>query len=262
MWFGRMYGGLICADVENGKLTRYKHNDHNINSLISNKVTSLFTDHHGRIWIGTEDKGICYFDSSTNKFIRIEGFPQICVRTFAEDAEGNIWIGSENGLYIYLSDENKFINYKQNYNDKYSLNDNAIYTIFKDKENNMLVGTYFGGLNIFLNSFLQFTYYDCGYSDKYLSGKAVRQIIGDKKGNLWIATEDGGLNYYNKKEKSFEYFKPQQTGNCLSYHNVHSLLLDQKDNLWIGTYLGGLNKYNLKTQKFSHYIHPEYPDLF
>ena len=88
MWFGRMYGGLICADVENGKLTRYKHNDHNINSLISNKVTSLFTDHHGRIWIGTEDKGICYFDSSTNKFIRIEGFPQICVRTFAEDAEG------------------------------------------------------------------------------------------------------------------------------------------------------------------------------
>ena len=54
----------------------------------------------------------------------------------------------------------------------------------------MLVGTYFGGLNIFLNSFLQFTYYDCGYSDKYLSGKAVRQIIGDKKGNLWIATED------------------------------------------------------------------------
>ncbi len=261
MWFGRMYGGLICADVENGKLTRYKHNDHNINSLISNKVTSLFTDHHGRIWIGTEDKGICYFDSSTNKFIRIEGFPQICVRTFAEDAEGNIWIGSENGLYIYLSDENKFINYKQNYNDKYSLNDNAIYTIFKDKENNMLVGTYFGGLNIFLNSFLQFTYYDCGYSDKYLSGKAVRQIIGDKKGNLWIATEDGGLNYYNKKEKSFEYFKPQQTGNCLSYHNVHSLLLDQKDNLWIGTYLGGLNKYNLKTQKFSHYIHPEYPDL-
>ena len=79
MWFGRMYGGLICADVENGKLTRYKHNDHNINSLISNKVTSLFTDHHGRIWIGTEDKGICYFDSSTNKFIRIEGFPQICV---------------------------------------------------------------------------------------------------------------------------------------------------------------------------------------
>lgn len=202
MWFGRMYGGLICADVENGKLTRYKHNDHNINSLISNKVTSLFTDHHGRIWIGTEDKGICYFDSSTNKFIRIEGFPQICVRTFAEDAEGNIWIGSENGLYIYLSDENKFINYKQNYNDKYSLNDNAIYTIFKDKENNMLVGTYFGGLNIFLNSFLQFTYYDCGYSDKYLSGKAVRQIIGDKKGNLWIATEDGGLNYYNKKRKA------------------------------------------------------------
>lgn len=261
MWFGRMYGGLICADVENGKLSRYKHNAHNVNSLVSNKITSLFTDRHGRVWVGTEDKGICYFDPSTNKFVRIEGFPQICVRAFAEDAEGNIWIGSENGLYIYLSDENRFVNYKQNYNDKYSLNDNAIYTIFKDKENNMLVGTYFGGLNIFLNSFLQFSYYDCGYSDRYLSGKAVRQIIGDKKGNLWIATEDGGLNYYNQEEKRFEYFKPQKEDNSLSYHNVHSLLLDKQENLWIGTYLGGLNKYNPKTRKFSHYTNHEYPGL-
>lgn len=261
MWFGRMYGGLVCADVENGKITRYRHNARNENSLVSNKITSLFTDHHGRIWVGTEDKGICYFDSDAHKFVRIDGFPPICVRAFAEDAEGNIWIGSEDGLYIYLTDEKRFVNYKQNYNDKYSLNDNAIYTIFKDKENNMLVGTYFGGLNIFLNSFLQFTYYDCGYSDRYLSGKAVRQIIGDPKGNLWIATEDGGLNYYNKEEQHFEYFRPQNEKNSLSYHNVHSLLLDRKDNLWIGTYLGGLNKYNLKTRKFTHYTNIDHPEL-
>ena len=45
----------------------------------------------------------------------------------------------------------------------------------------MLVGTYFGGLNIFLNSFLQFTYYDCGYSDKYLSERQYDKLSVIKK---------------------------------------------------------------------------------
>lgn len=262
LWIGKNHNGLICADSSNhDRLIHYVHDEKDEYSLISDHIINLYTDQKGRIWIGTESKGACYFDRETQKFFRIKGFPDICVRTFTEDTNGNIWIGTENGLYIYSPETGNFANHKQNYNNRYSLNDNAIYTIFRDREDNMLIGTYFGGINISSNFYRQFFHYDYGYSDRLLSGKAVRQIIGDKKGNLWISTEDGGLNYFDRSTEKFTHFKPEQGKNSLSYHNVHTVLLDSYDNLWIGTFLGGLNKYNLTNKTFTHYSQKEYPGL-
>lgn len=262
LWIGKKINGLICVDPLNGdQLTHYMHDKKDNYSLISNQIINLYTDKKGSVWIGTESKGVCYFDRETQTFCRIEGFPDICVRSFMEDSNGNIWIGTEDGLYIYSPETGYLAHYRQNYNDRYSLNDNAIYTIFRDREDNMLVGTYFGGINIFSCFYRQFFHYDYGYSEKLLSGKAVRQIIGDKKGNLWISTEDGGLNYYDQSKEEFVHYKPEQGKNSLSYHNVHALLLDSYNNLWIGTFLGGLNKYNLTDKTFTHYSQKEYPDL-
>lgn len=262
LWIGTMLGGVLCVDFEKATVNRYKNNKENKFSVVSDRIQSIYRDSADRIWIGTEDKGVCYYDEGQKKFIPIKGFPHVCVRAFNEDSEGNIWIGSENGLHIYYPETETLINRKRDYGDKYSLNDNAIYSIFKDKENNMLIGTYFGGINIFPNSFRQFSYYDSGATNKQLSGRVVRQIIGDKKNNLWIATEDGGFNYFDREKGTFEHFKPNDGQNSLSYYNVHSLLLDRHDNLWVGTYLGGLNKYNLKTKQFTHYTRAKYPALF
>ncbi|NDV81746.1 two-component regulator propeller domain-containing protein [Bacteroides sp. 51] len=261
LWMGKVFTGLMCLLPDKGTIEHYRHNPQNKNSLISDKIRVLFTDRKDNIWVGTEDKGVCYYDRQTGQFMRVEGFPSVCVRAFAEDTDGNLWIGSEDGLYIYYPDTGKLTSHRQNYNDKSSLSDNAIYTIFRDREGNMLVGTYFGGINIYSSSFKQFYYYDYGYSDEFLSGKAVRQITGNGDGNLWIATEDGGLNYYDHAREKFVHFKSEKGVNSISYHNVHSLLLDSRDNLWIGTYLGGLNKYDLKTRKFTHYTTAEYPNL-
>lgn len=261
IWLGDGFNGLISIEAKTGKQIHYKHNPNDPNSLISDRIVTLYKDKKDRIWIGTESNGVCYLDQATETFHAIKEFPEICVRAFAEDQSGNIWLGTENGLYIYSPETKNHTNYKQNYNDRYSLNDNAIYTIFRDREENMLIGTYFGGINIFPNSFRRFLYYDYGYSENYLSGKAVRQITGDKNGNLWIATEDGGLNYYDLTNDKFTHFTPKPGTNSLSYHNVHSVLLDSNNNLWIGTFLGGLNKYNLTTQTFRHYTFTENPEL-
>jgi ligand-binding sensor domain-containing protein/signal transduction histidine kinase/DNA-binding response OmpR family regulator len=261
LWGGNMFEGLICVDTRTGELTYYNADKNNPASLVSNKIVSLYKDSKEQIWIGTEDKGICCYDSNSKRFIRFAAFPDVCVRAFAEDPEGNIWIGTEDGLYIYSPETGTFTRHKQNINDKYALNDNAIYTIFRDREDNMLLGTYFGGVNILPHSFRHFHYYNYGNSDRFLSGKAVRQIVGDESGNLWIATEDGGLDYYNKQKDRFEYFKPDKSKNSISYFNVHSLLLDSRQNLWAGTYLGGLNKYNLKTKRFTHYFQKNYPNM-
>ncbi len=63
LWLGRVFAGLICLDVENGKIiNRYAHNPNDENSLISNRIMALYTDKRGNIWIGTEDKGVCCYN--------------------------------------------------------------------------------------------------------------------------------------------------------------------------------------------------------
>jgi len=261
LWIGKGFNGVLCAAPSTEEIIHYRNDVSDNHSLISDRIVSLYTDKKGDIWVGTIDNGVCYLDKEAGKFFKVKGIPTVCVRAFAEDQEGNMWMGTEDGLYIYSPQTGHFTRHKQNYNDRYSLNDNAIYAIFRDREENVLIGTYFGGISIFSNSYRQFFHYDYGYTEKHLSGKAVRQIIGDKKGNLWISTEDGGLNYYDHVKGTFEHFRPEQGKNSISYHNVHTVLLDSFGNLWIGTFLGGLNKYNLATKTFTHYSQKDYPGL-
>ncbi|MDL2221135.1 response regulator [Parabacteroides sp. OttesenSCG-928-N08] len=261
LWLGKAVNGLIRIDRKSGETIHYRRDPADMNSLISDRILGLYTDQQGFVWIGTLNRGVCRFDPATGKFEKPEAFPAILVRAFEEDSRGNVWMGTEEGLYIYSPQTGLLTNYKQNYNDRYSLNDNALYAIFRDREDNMLIGTYFGGVNIFLNTFRQLFHYDYGYTDRHLSGKAVRQIIGDRKDNLLIATEDGGLNYYNRTTDSFLHVKPEPGRNSLSYHNVHSLLIDSSGCLWIGTFQGGLNRYDPVSGRFTHYSVQNHPGL-
>lgn len=107
-----------------------------------------------------------------------------------------------------------------------------MYSIAKDKENGIWIGTYFGGVNYLNNSLLNIETYYPDVLHNLLSGKAVSQFLEDNLSNIWIATEDGGLNYFDTKTKVFS--QPVKT----SYHNTHALMMDG-DNLWIGTFSRG-----------------------
>ena len=62
-------GGLNRMDA-NGKFTRYLHDPKNPNSLINNKVRSIFEDSRGKFWIGTAGDGLHTMDRETGIFER------------------------------------------------------------------------------------------------------------------------------------------------------------------------------------------------
>ena len=126
----------------------------------------------------------------------------------------------------------------------------------------MIVGTYFGGINIHLESYEQFIVYAQTSSHYSLNGKVVRQISCDKTGNLWVATEEGGLNYFDRQSGTFRVFRHSPSGNSISSNNVHAVITDRDGDLWIGTYLGGINHYNHLSQRFTYYTRARYPALY
>ena len=61
-------------------------------------ISSIYQDHSGRIWIGTQG-GLVLLDGQNSKlFSEKDGLPAPDVRAIADDAEGNMWIGTGGGL--------------------------------------------------------------------------------------------------------------------------------------------------------------------
>lgn len=86
-------------------------NYNNIDNIGNNYIYCIYKDSKGRIWFGTDGKGITVLENG--KFSRIDketGLKDDHIYSFAEDREGNIWFNTE-GAGIYRFDGKTFKNY-------------------------------------------------------------------------------------------------------------------------------------------------------
>ena len=223
-------------------------NDFDNNS--SKEILTIFEDEKGNLWLGTWSDGILFYNKQQKGALAFCGAQSKThyithIRTFLQYDNSNLLVGADDGFYLFNMATKKASRIDIPY-DKYSLSDQNVYTLFRDKEGSIWIGTYFGGLNYLNTALLSIENYLPDGKERSLSGKAVSQFCEDEKGNLWIATEDAGLNYFDTQTKKFS--QPVNT----SYHNIHPLMM-LGDELWIGTFSRGLDIYNTKTKKLRNY---------
>lgn len=97
IWIGS-YGGLIRYDGT--QFTNYSLNG----SINSSSIRSLYEDSQGRLWIGTNDKGVILLEN--NEFTTIESpddYSFLCIRDFTETSDGTIYLASNSGI-AYIKD--------------------------------------------------------------------------------------------------------------------------------------------------------------
>ena len=257
LWVGDNFGALYQYVPHNDYFLIYNNPDNDIFSM----VNVLYEDYQGYLWVGYEGAGVAKFNTWSKKYIRHykekgnkNEIASNFVRGIAESNNHTIWFGTENGISIFNQEENSFTTISSSFDNPQGLNDNAIYTMFKEENGDIWIGTFFGGVNVFHNQpkFIQ-THIPDGSANK-ISGRAVGPIIKDNE-FLWIGTEDNGLNKFDPTTNSFEHFTQQNSG--ISYDNIHAISKDHLDNLWIGTYTGGLNKLPANAESFIHFMHSD-----
>ncbi|MCR4591489.1 MAG: hypothetical protein K5668_11820, partial [Lachnospiraceae bacterium] len=90
IWIGG-YSGIIRYD--GNTFTRLETSDGLTNGR------GLFEDSKGRIWVGTNDNGVVVIDGINKTHLTYkEGLPSSSIRIFAEDDEGNVFIGTTAGV--------------------------------------------------------------------------------------------------------------------------------------------------------------------
>ena len=80
---------------------------------LGRRIFALFEDHHGQLWAGTQN-GLAQWDGQDWKvYTTSDGLSENIVRALADDAEGNLWIGTESrGLNLFKA--GKFISHPGN----------------------------------------------------------------------------------------------------------------------------------------------------
>lgn len=218
------------------------------------EILSVLEDRKGNLWLGTWSEGLKQYNKQTNTYVSHlngqKGAPYVThIRCLLPYDEHRLLVGSDDGLYLFDPDDMSSRRLDVPLL-SYSLSDQNVYSMLKDREGGIWIGSYFGGINYLNPSTLNIETYYPDVVPGALSGKAVSQFCEDASGNLWIATEDGGVNYFNVQTKSIT--QPINT----SYHNTHALLLDG-DDLWIGTFSRGIDVYNTKNRKMTNFRHLE-----
>ena len=198
------------------------------------------------ILIGTDRAGVKFYDKRNQKTETV--IPNIQVRDIKQCNENTYWIASESGIYILNMTDRSITHLQKSLTNEYTISDNAVYSITKDREGGIWATTFFGGINYLPKEYVPFKYFIGGKTHPEMPGNAVREICPDQYGNLWLGTEDNGINRYNLTTGEITNFSLTNPSHPLSATNIHGLLADGNQ-LWVGTFNTGIDLLDIPSGK-------------
>ncbi|GAB3020348.1 two-component regulator propeller domain-containing protein [Niabella terrae] len=244
----------IWIGTTDGKVIHLKNNHANVYIIpgrSSNSIEALSKYKEDYLLIGSSKQGLVSLDIRGKTYRHLihdsHGGNNVFVRNILPVNDSNIYVSTENGLYIYNWQTQSYRLFQKSRINPFSLSDNALYALCQDSEGGIWIGSFFGGINYLPHTPIQFEKFLPGPDPNSLSGNAIREIIPDISGKLWIGSEDGGLSLYDPSNNRFEKYTPNTT-NRLSSSNIHGMLA-LGNYLLIGTFENGLDIMDLRFRK-------------
>ncbi|HSN59359.1 MAG TPA: two-component regulator propeller domain-containing protein, partial [Ferruginibacter sp.] len=267
-------GGLVRLDRATGKLTKYKYDPADPNSLADNNVFIIYEDSKDNLWVGTRGDGLHTMDRASGKFTHYYYDPahpeklsrpplnkitdDDCISFITEDMNGKIWIGTlTSGINMYDPVTKKTTHHGNVANDKTNR--------FSKDTLNGFTGT--GAVRAFTSkdgllwiSGYPSSIYNIDFSKTSVPFFSLNVAAGsfyleEDKNVLWIQSDSGIIrkDLNSSQEKLFKH-DPKNT-NSLINKDVMNMQGDGEGNIWMSTHWNGVEKFNIKTEKFTHYHH-------
>ena len=225
-------------------------------------VVGMMTDSRGRLWIGTNDAGIARYENGEYTYFTMEdGLPSNSIRCFAEDENGNVYVGTSDKICLFATDdtiqlsdgESTFAKAMEVYQDMLIVVDNkgGFYGIKDGKKleiesamakekfyycmaltsRGLMAGTETGELLV-----LDVSKQGFGIKEQIdLPANQISAIFEDSKNRIWVATEadfgylDSDGNYQKMHYDGFD-------SSIVCFHE------DYQGNIWVASSRYGVMK--------------------
>jgi len=198
-------------------------------TLTHDTVLSLHADSEGSLWVGTDGRGL-------NRVRRqvFETHPESidkAVRSVHTDDEGGLWFGLNgdalNNLALYHAKDGA----GHWFGPGQGLTNPAVRAVLTDRNRDVWVGTYGGGLFRVEGDSIQ----------PVPSPRVISSLFEDRRGTLWAGTTVGLARRVENQWRI----------EGLTSDDVRAIAEDAAGDLWVGTERGGLNR--LRDGKFTPY---------
>ena len=167
------------------------------------------------------------------------------------DSKGNYWIcDKDNGLFKVTPTANGYsvLNLRHDDKDPYSLSNNAAYQAVEDRQGNIWVATYGGGVNVIRQDkngrYIALHSKNVMQSYPHNAHMKVRTIALAKDGQVWAGSTDGILIMQIRNERIIieQMQVPEQLEKGLMSYDIVNLACDKQGTMWVGTNSGGLSR--------------------
>ena len=255
LWLGTLYG-VVRFDGVN--FTAIESEIFPTQSRTRTRV--LFTDSRGRLWIGTGTSGIYRYDQGA--FVAIDsrnGLPHPSISTICEDADGKIWVASQDGsiawidstdrvhpilpirgkltpVAIQLVKDTRGIVWFAQRNVYGQLKADApINVVQKNSDFVVLCPSRDGGMWVSAGNEIQKLSPDEGNGvvESIASPIKAQLLLEDRDGTLWLGSQQDGV--FRLSGRKF-------TRELETSHRISSLYQDSESNIWVSTEGGGINR--------------------
>lgn len=258
LWIGTL-SGISKTDLKKNKFELYRNdNSPNSTDLLGNVIAGLFKNNDGVLWVGNWGQGLNLIDREAGTIEHFssqqEGrnnIPNDFVHVIFKDRDGNIWIGTRDGIFIYDLDQKRFVNWTVYFKneDLPAFRSTRIYKIIQDKRNRYWIGTSNGLYRIDLEKSKVDVFQQQLEGNRNISANLVYSILEDSDGLIWIATISG-LDVYNPFVDKIKHHNKTEEG--LTSDFVISLCEDSLKRIWIGTN-AAINIFDKESLEFSYF---------
>ncbi len=211
-------------------------------------VTCVLQDATGFLWIGTQD-GLNRYDGHGFEVFERDpndgtSLPADWIGALEEDAEDQLWIGTDGGGLARWNGAGAFTRYQHDPEDPNSLAGDRVRALLHDSQGDLWIGTYESGLDRLVRDGdgVRFEHFRHDPEDPgSLSSEGLRLIYEDSQGRVWIGTRDG-LDLFDRATRTFFHYRHDPADeSSLSDDGILSMAEDSAGTLWIGTE-NGLNR--------------------
>lgn len=239
-WVGTM-NGLYIVDTHTGKAHLYLSDDNIPFSLPNSSVWTIYEDNKQNVWLGTYMGSLVYVNKFEEKIFESyhqspEGLNKVPVSGFSQ-MDNLIFISTEGGGINVLDTETQKISFIKQNQGGTGLSSNNTKSTVVDKEGNIWISTFRGGLNRYNSATKQFTHFQKQTNrEQSLYSNNLRKIVLEADSGLWVIYQEHAatISYFSFADHSITHFLvDKELQGSMSYDYIFDACGDQEGRLWL-----------------------------
>ncbi|MDR2919774.1 MAG: response regulator [Tannerella sp.] len=199
---GTFSRGIDIYNTRTGKLTNFRNNPTDTNSLNDDCIFSLYKTRKGDMYAGTP-LGLNRYDRNTNSFVRVNevfGF----VYDIKEDDSGNLWLALYDlGVMKLDATTGEWVNYNTLLPLNNPIVNSKLTSIYIDNRKRVIFTS--EGRGLFLYDYKTDGFRNISEADG-LPNNVVYGVLDDSFGNLWMSCNRGIVCFNTEKPAEYKLF--------------------------------------------------------